>query len=45
MDPLELSVQDFIEAVREQREPLIGYSHILNNMSLLRKIYDSYPGI
>jgi len=39
-DPLELSVQDFISAVREKREPIIGKAHIKNNMSLLKKIYD-----
>ena len=41
IDPLELSVQDFISAVREKREPLIGKAHIVNNMSLLKTIYDS----
>lgn len=39
-DPLELSVQDFISAVKEKREPLIGKAHIMSNMSLLKKIYD-----
>ncbi len=39
-DPLELSVQDFISAVREKREPIIGKAHIKNNMSLLKEIYD-----
>ncbi len=39
-DPLELSVQDFILAVREKREPLIGKAHIMSNMSLLKKFYD-----
>lgn len=39
-DPLELSVQDFISAVKEKREPLISKAHIKNNMSLLKKIYD-----
>ncbi len=39
-DPLELSVQDFILAVREKREPMIGKAHIMSNMSLLKKIYD-----
>jgi hypothetical protein len=39
-DPLELSVHDFISAVREKREPLVGKTHIKNNMSLLKKIYD-----
>jgi hypothetical protein len=40
-DPLELSVQDFISAVREKRNPLIGKAHIMNNMSLLKKVYDA----
>ena len=39
-DPLELSVQDFISAVNDKREPLIGKAHIMRNMSLLKKIYD-----
>jgi hypothetical protein len=41
VDPLDLSVQDFISAVKEQREPLIGKSHIINNTNLLKQIYDS----
>ncbi len=40
IDPLELSVRDFIEAVGGQREPLIGYHHIMSTMSLLQGIYD-----
>lgn len=39
-DPLELSVQDFICSVRQNREPLIGRPHILSNMCLMKKIYD-----
>ncbi len=39
-DPLELSVQDFISAVRDKREPLIGKAHIMSNMALLKKIYN-----
>jgi len=39
-DPLELSVQDFISAVKGKRDPLIGKTHIVNNMNLLKKIYD-----
>jgi hypothetical protein len=39
-DPLELSVQNFIAAVKEKREPLIGKAHIMSNMILLKKIYD-----
>lgn len=41
-DPLELSVQDFIEAVKGGRKPLIGYPHIVSNMALLKAIYDSH---
>jgi predicted dehydrogenase len=41
-DPLELSIQDFLGAVEKKAEPLIGCSHILNNMSLLKEIYDRY---
>jgi hypothetical protein len=40
-DPLELSVQNFISAVKEKREPLIGKAHIMSNMGLLKKIYDA----
>jgi len=40
-DPLELSVQDFISAVREKREPIIGKAHIMSNMVLVKKIYDA----
>lgn len=39
-DPLELSVQDFISAVNDKREPIIGKAHIMRNMSLLKEIYD-----
>jgi predicted dehydrogenase len=38
-DPLELSVKDFIAAVRDQREPVIGKSHIIATTKLLNKIY------
>jgi hypothetical protein len=41
-DPLQLSVKNFIEAVERKIEHLVGYHHIVNNMSLLKKIYDSY---
>jgi Oxidoreductase family, NAD-binding Rossmann fold len=41
VDPLALSVQDFISAVRDQREPLIGKQHIMSNTTLLQQIYDS----
>ena len=40
-DPLDLSVQDFITAVRDKREPLIGKSHIIHNTLLLNQIYES----
>ena len=42
VDPLELSVKNFMEAVERKMEPLIGYSHILSTHSLLKKIYDGY---
>jgi predicted dehydrogenase len=45
IDPLELSVRDFIEAVGGQREPLIGYRHIMSTMSLLKGIYDGCPDV
>lgn len=45
IDPLELSVRDFIEAVGGQREPLIGYRHIMSTMSLLKGIYDGCPEV
>ncbi len=41
-DPLELSVRDFISAVRENREPQVGRAHIMNNTALLKKIYDGF---
>ena len=44
-DPLELSVRDFISAVRDNREPRIGKSHIVNNIFLLKKIYDYFKTI
>jgi hypothetical protein len=40
-DPLDLSVQDFMNAVRDKREPLIGNSHITHNTLLLNQIYES----
>ncbi len=39
-DPLELSVVHFMEAVKQKNEPFMGYAHILNNLSLLKRIYD-----
>ncbi len=45
VDPLDLSVKNFIEAVRAKAEPLSGPSLILNNMVLLKKIYDGCEGL
>lgn len=45
IDPLDLSVQDFMAAVREKREPLIGYSHIVSTTSLVRELYNAYPAM
>jgi hypothetical protein len=42
MDPLELSVKNFMEAVKKQMDPLIGYHHILHSTSLLKEIYDGF---
>jgi GFO/IDH/MocA oxidoreductase family protein len=39
-DPLDLSIRDFLTAVAEDRKPRIGSSHIINNMNLLKEIYD-----
>lgn len=41
-DPLELSVKNFVEAVEKGTEPLIGTPHILQNMSLLKAVYDGF---
>jgi predicted dehydrogenase len=41
-DPLGLSVRNFIRAVERRCEPLVGGSHILCNMVLLKTIYDRY---
>lgn len=38
-DPLDLSVQDFIAAVRNRKAPLIGTAHIIDTTLLLRQIY------
>jgi hypothetical protein len=38
VDPLELSVKNFMEALEKKTEPLIGAPHILHNMSLLKEI-------
>jgi hypothetical protein len=42
VDPLELSVKNFMEAVEKGEEPFIGTLHILHNMSLLKEINDGY---
>ena len=42
MDPLELSVMNFMEAVEKKTEPLIGYPHILHSTSLLQEIDDGF---
>ncbi len=42
MDPLKLSVKDFMEAVKKKTEPLIGYPHILHNTVLLKEIDDGF---
>jgi MoaA/NifB/PqqE/SkfB family radical SAM enzyme len=41
-DPLETSIKDFIRSFNRKSEAIIGYGHILNNMQLLKKIYDAY---
>jgi len=42
MDPLELSVKNFMESVKKKTDPLIGYPHILHNTSLLKEIDDGF---
>ena len=42
LDPLELSVKNFMEAVEKKIEPLVGTRHIIHNMSLLKEIDDSF---
>jgi predicted dehydrogenase len=42
VDPLELSIKDFIDAVEKKTEPLIGTRHILHNTYLLKKIDDAF---
>lgn len=39
-DPLERCVENFLVSLEKNIEPLIGASHILHNMSLLKKIDD-----
>jgi hypothetical protein len=41
-DPLERSVKNFMEAVENRTEPLIGRPHILHNMVLLKEIDDGF---
>ena len=41
-DPLELSVQNFLAAIREKREPKIGRDHIVDTTLLLKRIYDHW---
>ena len=41
VDPLDLSVQDFMASVRDRREPLIGKSHIISTTLLLKQLYSS----
>jgi hypothetical protein len=41
-DPLELSVLNFLDAVHNKTEPLIGYPHILHNTSRLKEIDDGF---
>jgi hypothetical protein len=38
-DPLDLSVRDFISAVRNRKAPRIGKEHIMDTTLLLRQIY------
>jgi hypothetical protein len=42
VDPLGLSVKNFMEAIEKKTEPLIGAPHILHNMSLLEEIDDGF---
>jgi len=42
VDPLELSVKNFMEAFEKKTDPFIGALHILNNLSLLKEIDDGY---
>ncbi len=42
VDPLELSVKNFLGALERDVEPFIGYLHILHNMSLLKQIDDGF---
>jgi predicted dehydrogenase len=42
VDPLELSVKNFMEAIEKKIEPFIGTLHILYNLSLLKEIDDGF---
>jgi hypothetical protein len=42
VDPLELSVKNFMEAFEKKTDPFIGTLHILHNLSLLKEIDDGY---
>jgi len=42
VDPLELSIKNFMEALEKKTDPFIGPPHILHNMSLLKEIYDGF---
>ena len=42
VDPLELSVKNFMGALEKKTEPFIGAPHILHNMSLLKEIDDGF---
>ena len=42
VDPLALSVKNFMEAVEKKTEPFIGALHILHNLSLLKEIDDGF---
>lgn len=43
-DPLQKAVASFLEAVEKRGEPFMGYRHIVNNMSLLKTIYEGCEG-
>jgi hypothetical protein len=45
IDPLARSVQDFIRAVDDRREPLVGASHILSTTLLLKHVDDAYAAL
>jgi hypothetical protein len=44
-DPLELSVKNFMEALEEGTNPLIGPPHILHNVSLLEAVHDGFSEV